>query len=65
VEACDVLIVGAGPAGLASAACLAQRNITYTLIEAGPHVGARWRTRAIRDQTAVQRASRSSDIETH
>ena len=44
MEACEVLIVGAGPAGLASAACLAQRNIPYTVIEAGPHVGARWRT---------------------
>jgi indole-3-pyruvate monooxygenase len=44
VEACDVLIVGAGPAGLASAACLSQRNIPHILIEAGPHVGARWRT---------------------
>jgi indole-3-pyruvate monooxygenase len=43
VEACDVLIVGAGPAGLASAACLAQRNIPYLLIEAERHVGARWR----------------------
>jgi cation diffusion facilitator CzcD-associated flavoprotein CzcO len=39
-----VLIVGAGPAGLASAAHLAQRNIPYVLIEAEPHVGARWRT---------------------
>jgi indole-3-pyruvate monooxygenase len=43
VEACDVLIVGAGPAGLASAACLAQRNISFILIEAEPLVGARWR----------------------
>jgi indole-3-pyruvate monooxygenase len=44
VEACDVLIVGAGPAGLASAACLAERNIPFVLIEAERHVGARWRT---------------------
>src|SRR5262245_10076951 len=36
-------MVGAGPAGLASAACLAHRNIPYRLIEAEPHVGARWR----------------------
>jgi len=38
-----VLIVGAGPAGLASAACLAQRNISFILIEAESLVGARWR----------------------
>jgi indole-3-pyruvate monooxygenase len=38
-----VLIVGAGPAGLASAACLTHRNISFVLIEAGPLVGARWR----------------------
>jgi indole-3-pyruvate monooxygenase len=44
VEACDVLIVGAGPAGLASAACLTERNIPFVLIEAERHVGARWRT---------------------
>jgi 2-polyprenyl-6-methoxyphenol hydroxylase-like FAD-dependent oxidoreductase len=34
VEACDVLIVGVGPAGLASAACLARRNISFMVIEA-------------------------------
>ncbi len=44
MEACDVLIVGAGPAGLASAACLARRQIPFVLIEAERHVGARWRT---------------------
>ena len=43
MEVCNVLIVGAGPAGLASAACLARRNIPYVLIEAEPHVGPRWR----------------------
>jgi cation diffusion facilitator CzcD-associated flavoprotein CzcO len=43
VETCEVLIVGAGPAGLASAACLGQRNIPFVLIEAEQHVCARWR----------------------
>ena len=38
-----MLIVGAGPAGLASAACLTRRNIPFVLIEAEQHVGARWR----------------------
>lgn len=43
MQTCDVLVVGAGPAGLASAVCLRQRNIPFVLIEAGPHVGPRWR----------------------
>ena len=38
-----MMIVGAGPAGLASAARLSQRNKSFILIEAEPHVGARWR----------------------
>jgi cation diffusion facilitator CzcD-associated flavoprotein CzcO len=43
VDACDVLIVGAGPAGLASAACLTHRRVPFILIEAGQKVGASWR----------------------
>jgi indole-3-pyruvate monooxygenase len=43
VDACDVLIVGAGPAGLASAACLTQRRVPFILIEAEQKVGASWR----------------------
>jgi indole-3-pyruvate monooxygenase len=42
VEACDVLIVGAGPAGLAAAACLERRRIPFVLIEAEQQVGASW-----------------------
>lgn len=38
-----MLIVGAGPAGLASAACLAQRRVPFILIEAEQKVGASWR----------------------
>ena len=38
-----VVIIGAGPAGLASAACLARRGIAYTLLERGdaPAAGLR------------------------
>jgi indole-3-pyruvate monooxygenase len=43
VEACDVLIVGAGPAGLAAAARLTQQGVPFLLIEAEQHVGASWR----------------------
>jgi putative flavoprotein involved in K+ transport len=35
-----VVIVGAGPAGLASAACLARRGIAYTLLERGSALAA-------------------------
>lgn len=38
-----VLIVGAGPAGLATAACLKQRKIPLRLFEAGDMPGATWR----------------------
>ena len=38
-----MLIVGAGPAGLASAACLTQRRVPFILIEAEQKVGASWR----------------------
>ena len=37
------MIVGAGPAGLASAACLAARGEDYLLIEQAEHIGASWR----------------------
>jgi cation diffusion facilitator CzcD-associated flavoprotein CzcO len=37
------LVVGAGPAGLASAACLKQRGIEAVVLEAGPSVGTSWR----------------------
>ena len=38
-----VLIVGAGPAGLASAACLKQRGIEPLVLEAGASLGSSWR----------------------
>jgi indole-3-pyruvate monooxygenase len=37
------VIVGAGPAGLASAACLKQRGIDALVLEAGPAAGHSWR----------------------
>jgi cation diffusion facilitator CzcD-associated flavoprotein CzcO len=37
-----VLIVGAGPAGLATAAELTRRGIAYRLFERGPSVGTSW-----------------------
>ena len=41
----DVVIVGAGPAGLAAAAALRSREIDPTILERGQHVGEQWRTR--------------------
>lgn len=38
-----VIIVGAGPAGLATAASLAQRRIPYRLLERGDSLGYSWR----------------------
>jgi putative flavoprotein involved in K+ transport len=42
VEMLQVLIVGAGPAGLASAHELSRRGIPYRLFERGPSVGTSW-----------------------
>ncbi|MEO7337326.1 MAG: NAD(P)/FAD-dependent oxidoreductase [Caldimonas sp.] len=40
----QVLVVGAGPAGLATAGCLVQRGIHPHVIEQGDQVGASWRS---------------------
>ena len=40
---CETLIVGAGPAGLATAACLARRGKSYVLLEQAAEIGAAWR----------------------
>jgi putative flavoprotein involved in K+ transport len=45
VEAHDVVIIGAGSAGLATAALLRERGIEPLVVEAGPEPGAVWRTR--------------------
>jgi cation diffusion facilitator CzcD-associated flavoprotein CzcO len=39
----SAVVVGAGPAGLASAACLAKRGFDVTVLEAGPALGSSWR----------------------
>src|SRR4051794_3997698 len=38
-----VVIVGAGPAGLATAACLARRGVAALVLEAAPSLGQAWR----------------------
>lgn len=43
MESALVTVVGAGPAGLAVAACLAQRGIPALLIDAAQEVGSAWR----------------------
>lgn len=41
----DVLVVGAGQAGLSMAWYLAHRGVRYLLVDAAPEVGHSWRTR--------------------
>jgi cation diffusion facilitator CzcD-associated flavoprotein CzcO len=41
----SVLVVGAGPAGLATAACLRRRGITPLVVDRGGAVGDSWRSR--------------------
>lgn len=41
----DVVVIGAGQAGLALGHHLAQREATFLLLEAGPEVGHSWRNR--------------------
>jgi cation diffusion facilitator CzcD-associated flavoprotein CzcO len=38
-----VVVVGAGPAGLATAACLERRGVAVTVLEAGPGLATSWR----------------------
>jgi cation diffusion facilitator CzcD-associated flavoprotein CzcO len=42
-EFCDVVVIGAGPAGLAAAACLRQRGLDPLIVEKEATVGAVWR----------------------
>ena len=41
----DVLVVGAGPAGLAVAACLRRRGVDVLVVDRGAAVGDSWRRR--------------------
>jgi putative flavoprotein involved in K+ transport len=41
----DVLVVGAGPAGLAVAACLRRRGVDVLVVDRGAAVGDSWRSR--------------------
>jgi putative flavoprotein involved in K+ transport len=41
----QVVVVGAGPAGLATAACLRRRGIGGVILERGDRVGSSWRSR--------------------
>ncbi len=43
VRSCDAIIVGAGPAGLATAAALRTRGLSATILEKSDAVGAVWR----------------------
>jgi indole-3-pyruvate monooxygenase len=44
----DAVVVGAGPAGLASAACLKQQGIEAVVLEAGPDLATSWRNHYLR-----------------
>ena len=43
VRSCDAIIIGAGPAGLATAAALQGRDLSVTMLEKSDAVGAVWR----------------------
>ena len=45
METHEIVIVGAGSAGLATAALLRQRGLAPVVLEAGPEPGAAWRER--------------------
>ena len=38
-----MVIIGAGPAGLATAGCLRQRDVEALVLEAGPSLAPSWR----------------------
>src|SRR6185436_12046529 len=56
----QVVVVGAGTAGLAAALCLSDLSIPSVVLERGDGVGAAWRSRydGLRLNTAVERVVR-------
>jgi putative flavoprotein involved in K+ transport len=45
VHPLDVIVIGAGQAGLAMGHSLAARDVGFLLVDAGPEVGSAWRSR--------------------
>jgi cation diffusion facilitator CzcD-associated flavoprotein CzcO len=43
VQSCDAIVIGAGPAGLATAAALRAWGLNATILEKSDAVGAVWR----------------------
>jgi len=39
----DVLVIGAGPAGLAASACLRKEGVEHVVLEREAHIGSAWR----------------------
>ena len=39
----DILVIGAGPAGLAASACLRREGLAHVVVEREAHVGSTWR----------------------
>ncbi|WP_206535675.1 NAD(P)/FAD-dependent oxidoreductase [Microbacterium sp. 4R-513] len=59
----DVVVVGAGPAGLAVAACLKKRGVETIVLDRGQAAGQSWRTRYDRLHLHTPRAqSRMPDL---
>ena len=44
-ERVQVVVIGAGQAGLSVGYCLAQRGLSFVILEANPRVGDSWRRR--------------------
>ena len=68
----QVLIVGAGPAGLATAACLSRRGISFEVVERANEVGSSWRNHyrrlhlhTARDHSSLPFTPLSSDLPTY
>ena len=43
LHSCDAIVIGAGPAGLATAACMRERGLNPVILEKSDAVGAVWR----------------------